>query len=241
MSIAAMEPPVAFDADSVRDEKVKVVRALRPIQPEHVVRGQYGKGTHNGQAVPAYREEPNVAPQSKVETYVAIKAHVDNWRWGGVPFYLRAGKRLNKRVTEISLHFKRVPHKLFSVAAGEVEPDVLSIRIQPDEGIALRFMSKVPGPTTTLRPVTMDFRYGTSFGDAGPEAYERLILDAMLGDATLFARSDEVSAAWAWVDPLLASWKEGSSKAPETYDAGSWGPPSADALMHADGRHWRRL
>jgi glucose-6-phosphate 1-dehydrogenase len=241
MSIAAMEPPVAFDADSVRDEKVKVVRALRTIAPEHVVRGQYGKGTHNGQAVPAYREEPNVAPESKVETYVAIKAHVDNWRWGGVPFYLRAGKRLNKRVTEISLHFKRVPHKLFSVAAGEVEPDVLSIRIQPDEGIALRFMSKVPGPTTTLRPVTMDFRYGTSFGDAGPEAYERLILDAMLGDATLFARSDEVSAAWAWVDPLLASWKEGSSKAPEIYDAGSWGPASADALMHADGRHWRRL
>ncbi|MGZ3422730.1 MAG: glucose-6-phosphate dehydrogenase [Polyangiales bacterium] len=240
MSIAAMEAPCAFDADSVRDEKVKVVRSLRPIEPQHVVRGQYGKGTHNGQAVPAYREEPNVAPDSKVETYVAIKAHVDNWRWGGVPFYLRAGKRLNKRVTEISLHFNRVPHKLFSQAAGEVEPDVLSIRIQPDEGIALRFMSKVPGPTTTLRPVTMDFRYGTSFGDAGPEAYERLILDAMLGDATLFARSDEVSAAWAWCTPLLEAWKS-SKSTPEIYPAGSWGPAAADELMHASGRHWRRL
>jgi glucose-6-phosphate 1-dehydrogenase len=155
-----------------------------------------------------------------------------------VPFYLRAGKRLNKRVTEISLHFKRVPHKLFSIAAGEVEPDVLSIRIQPDEGIALRFMSKVPGPPTTLRPVTMDFRDGTSFGDAGPVAYERLILDAMLGDATLFTRSDEIEEQWALVDAIVALWQRDRPSFPN-YAAGTWGPSAADDLLHRDGRSWR--
>ncbi len=243
LSIVAMEPPVAFDADAVRDEKVKVVRALRPIAGEdverHVVRGQYASGTFAGQPVPGYRDEPNVAKGSNVETYVAIRAHVDNWRWGGVPFYLRAGKRLNKRVTEVSLHFKPVPHALFGARAGTVEPDVLSVRIQPDEGIVLRFMSKVPGASTTLRPVTMDFRYGTSFGDTGPEAYERLILESMLGDATLFARSDEVRAAWAWCTPILRRWEQLAEPAP--YPAGSWGPTEADALLHEDGRHWRRL
>jgi glucose-6-phosphate 1-dehydrogenase len=240
LSLVAMEAPVAFDADAVRDEKVKVVRALRPLDDvrKQSVRGQYGKGTFAGQPAPAYREEPSVNATSKTETYVAIKAMVDNWRWGGVPFYLRAGKRLNKRVTEVSLHFKNVPHALF-VGAGAIEPDVLSIRIQPDEGIALKFMSKVPGPVMTLRPVTMDFRYGTAFGDAGPEAYERLILESMLGDATLFARSDEVRAAWQWVMPLLQQWP--SHGDPEIYPAGSWGPAGADALLHADGRHWRRL
>jgi glucose-6-phosphate 1-dehydrogenase len=242
LSLVAMEAPVAFDADAVRDEKTKVVRALRPIASADVakltVRGQYAQGTHAGNAVPAYREEADVSPTSRTETYVAIKAVIDNWRWGGVPFYLRAGKRLNKRVTEVSLHFKPVPHALF-VGAGAIEPDVLSIRIQPDEGIALRFMSKVPGPITTLRPVTMDFRYGTSFGDAGPEAYERLILESMLGDATLFARSDEVRAAWQWCTPILHQWSELGD--PEMYPSGSWGPAGADALLHADGRHWRRL
>jgi glucose-6-phosphate 1-dehydrogenase len=156
-----------------------------------------------------------------------------------VPFYLRAGKRLNKRITEISIHFKHVPHALFSASAGEVEPDVLAIRIQPDEGITLRFMSKVPGPTTTLRPVTMDFRYGTSFGETGPEAYERLLLESMLGDATLFARKDEVRAAWEYITPLLHAWADNG--APEPYAAGSWGPKGADELMHRDDRHWRRL
>ena len=240
LSLVAMEPPVAFDADAVRDEKTKVVRALRPLDDiaKLAVRGQYSKGTFNGKAVPGYREEESVDNKSKTETFVAIKAMVDNWRWGGVPFYLRAGKRLNKRVTEVSLHFKKVPHALF-LGAGAVEPDVLSIRIQPDEGIALKFMSKVPGPVTTLRPVTMDFRYGEAFGDAGPEAYERLILESMLGDATLFARSDEVRAAWKWVTPLLQ--RAGEMAEPELYPAGSWGPAGADALMHADGRHWRRL
>jgi glucose-6-phosphate 1-dehydrogenase len=244
MSVMAMEAPVAFDADSVRNEKVKVVRALRPITSaaeiaRDTVRGQYAKGTFNGQPVPGYREEPDVAKESRTETYVAIKAHVDSWRWGGVPFYLRAGKRLNKRITEISLHFKRVPHALFARTAGEIEPDVLSIRIQPDEGIAMRFMSKVPGPTQTLRPVTMDFRYAGSFGDTGPEAYERLLLEAMLGDATLFARNDEVNAAWTYITSILEGWRE--MPPPDHYPAGSWGPESADALMHRDDRHWRRL
>jgi glucose-6-phosphate 1-dehydrogenase len=244
MSVMAMEAPVAFDADAVRDEKVKVVRALRPItSAEEIARdtvlGQYAKGTFNGQPVPGYREEPDVAKESRTETYVAIKAHIDSWRWGGVPFYLRAGKRLNKRITEISLHFKKVPHALFARSAGEIEPDVLSIRIQPDEGIAMRFMSKVPGPTQTLRPVTMDFRYAGSFGETGPEAYERLLLEAMLGDATLFARNDEVRAAWTYITPLLEGWKE--QPPPAAYPAGSWGPETADKLMHRDDRHWRRL
>lgn len=244
MSVMAMEPPVALDADSVRNEKVKVLQSLRPIvAPEDVakdtVRGQYAGGVVDGKPVPGYREEPDVAKDSKVETFVAIKAHLDNWRWGGVPFYMRAGKRLNKRITEISLHFKAVPHTLFKQEAGEVEPDVLAIRIQPDEGISLRFMAKVPGPSQLLRPVTMDFRYGTSFGDTGPEAYERLLLEAMLGDATLFARNDEVRAAWAWITPMQQAWK--SMPAPQPYPAGSWGPPAADELLLRDGRHWRRL
>ncbi|GAC1547927.1 MAG: glucose-6-phosphate dehydrogenase [Polyangiales bacterium] len=244
LSVMAMEPPVALDADALRNEKVKVVRALRPLTSTEdiardTVRGQYVAGSFNGQPVPGYREEPDVAKDSKVETYVAIKAHIDNWRWGGVPFYLRAGKRLNKRVTEISIEFKRVPHALFAQSGGVMEPDVLSIRIQPDEGITLRFMAKVPGPEQLLRPVTMDFRYGTSFGETGPEAYERLLLEAMLGDATLFARNDEVKAAWEYITPLLEAWK--AMPAPEPYPAGSWGPESADALMHRDDRHWRRL
>lgn len=243
LSIAAMEAPVAFDADAVRDEKVKVVRALRPLagvaEVAHAtVRGQYTRGGADGREVPGYLEEQGVARGSRVETFVAMRAFVDNWRWGGVPFYLRAGKRLQKRVTEVALHFKPVPHALFVAGAGRVEPDVLSIRIQPDEGITLRFMSKVPGAQTTLRPVTMDFKYGTSFGGAGPEAYERLLLEAMLGDATLFARSDEVRAAWSWITPVLQAF--GELDAPEAYAAGSWGPPSADALLARDGRGWRR-
>jgi glucose-6-phosphate 1-dehydrogenase len=243
LSVMAMDAPVAFDAEAVRDEKVKVVRALRRIEPRDVgrlvVRGQYAEGTFAGQKVPGYRHEPQVAADSNVETFVAIKAHVDSWRWGGVPFYFRAGKRLNRRVTEIALQFKQVPHALFAgLHAGEATPDVLSIRIQPDEGITLRFMSKVPGPETVLRPVTMDFRYGTSFGDAGPEAYERLILESLLGDATLFARRDEVRAAWEWVEPILKS--DAHRAAPEPYAAGSWGPAASERLLAQDGRAWRR-
>jgi glucose-6-phosphate 1-dehydrogenase len=244
LMVTAMEPPVAFSADEVRDEKVKVLRALKPIRGEdvarYVVRGQYGPGNFAGKPVPGYRQEPNVSPTSTVETFVAIRAEIDNWRFAGVPIYIRAGKRLTKRITEISVHFKHVPHALLS-QQGPVEPDVLAIRIQPDEGIGLRFVAKVPGPTMTLRPVSMDFRYGSTFGGSGPEAYERLILDAMLGDPTLFARADEVTAAWRLVTPIHEAW---ANKPPPTfpnYPAGTWGPREADELIARDGRAWRRL
>jgi glucose-6-phosphate 1-dehydrogenase len=239
-----MEPPVAFTADEVRDEKVKVLRALKPIGEEDIgnrtVRGQYGPGNFAGRPVSGYREEQNVSPTSNVETFVAMRLEIDNWRFAGVPIYIRAGKRLARRITEISVHFKQVPHVLLAQEA-PVDPDVLAIRIQPDEGIALRFVAKVPGPSMTLRPVTMDFRYGSAFGGSGPEAYERLILDAMLGDPTLFARADEVSAAWRFVTPILEAWA--SRPAPEfpNYAAGTWGPPEAFDLIERDGRVWRRL
>jgi glucose-6-phosphate 1-dehydrogenase len=257
LMVTAMEPPVAFTADEVRDEKVKVLRALRPIVGDDVkkltVRGQYGPGNFAGKPVLGYRQEPNVNPMSNVETFVAMRLAIDNWRFEGVPIYIRAGKRLAKRTTELSVHFKRVPHALLnqgqlvarSGAVGEagsdVEPDVLAIRIQPDEGIGLRFAAKVPGPSMTLRPVTMDFRYGSTFGGSGPEAYERLLLDAMLGDPTLFARADEVSAAWRFMTPILQTWE--SSPPPEfpNYPAGTWGPKASFDLIEQDGRVWRRL
>jgi glucose-6-phosphate 1-dehydrogenase len=243
--VTAMEPPVAFTADEVRDEKVKVLRALKPIRggedvARWTVRGQYGPGNFAGKPVPGYRQEPNVSPTSLVDTFVAMRVEIDNWRFAGVPIYLRAGKRLTKRITEISVHFKQVPHVLLA-QAGPVEPDVLAIRIQPDEGIALRFVAKVPGPTMTLRPVTMDFRYGSTFGGSGPEAYERLILDAMLGDPTLFARSDEVSAAWRFITPVLEAWAKMPPPVFPNYPAGTWGPQAANDLIERDGRSWRRL
>jgi glucose-6-phosphate 1-dehydrogenase len=245
LMVAAMEPPIAFSADEVRDEKVKVLRALKPIVGKDVltrtVRGQYGPGNFVGKAAPGYREEPNVSPTSQVETFVAMKLEIDNWRFAGVPIYIRAGKRLTKRTTEISVHFKDVPHALLMQDGSHVEPDVLSIRIQPDEGIALRFVAKVPGPTMTLRPVTMDFRYGSTFGGSGPEAYERLILDAMLGDPTLFARADEVSAAWKFITPIHEAWAAGPPPEFPNYPAGTWGPPQSSALIARDGRVWRRL
>ncbi|MDB4996183.1 MAG: Glucose-6-phosphate 1-dehydrogenase [Myxococcaceae bacterium] len=242
LMVTCMEPPIDFAADPVRDEKVKVLRALHPIAKADVnkltVRGQYTTGSFAGKPVCGYREEENVSKTSNVETFVAMKLNIDSWRWAGVPIYIRAGKRLTQRVTEISIHFKAVPHNLMA-KHGAIEPDVLSIRIQPDEGITLSFASKVPGPRMMLRPVNMDFRYGTTFGGSSPEAYERLILDAMLGDPTLFARSDEVSAAWKFITPILEAWKE--CPPPEPYRAGTWGPPSAAALLEKDGRHWRRL
>jgi len=244
LMVMAMEPPVAFTADEVRDEKVKVLRALKPLRGADVaaltVRGQYGPGNFAGKPVPGYREEPNVSPTSTVETFVALRAEIDNWRFAGVPIYIRAGKRLTKRITEISVHFKHVPHALLA-QGGPVEPDVLAIRIQPDEGIGLRFVAKVPGPTMTLRPVTMDFRYGSTFGGSGPEAYERLILDAMLGDPTLFARADEVSAAWKFVTPIHEAWAKEPVKELPSYPAGTWGPQAANDLIERDGRSWRRL
>jgi glucose-6-phosphate 1-dehydrogenase len=245
LMVTLMEPPVAFTANEVRDEKVKVLHALKPIEGDdigkHTVRAQYGPGNFAGKAVPGYRQEANVSPTSTVETFVAMRLEVDNWRFAGVPIYVRAGKRLTKRITEISVHFKHVPHILLA-QEGPVEPDVLAIRIQPDEGIGLRFVAKVPGPSMTLRPVTMDFRYGSTFGGSGPEAYERLILDAMLGDPTLFARSDEVSAAWRFVTPVLDAWKsDTSTRDLPTYPAGTWGPQAATDLIEREGRVWRRL
>jgi glucose-6-phosphate 1-dehydrogenase len=262
LTVTAMEPPVSFTADEVRDEKVKVLRALKPLAgaevARSVVRGQYGPGNFAGHAVPGYRQEPNVSAESNIETFVAMRLEVDNWRFAGVPFFVRAGKRLTKRVTEISVHFKNVPHAVLGQArmsadpAGapsraavadpvHVDPDVLAIRIQPDEGIGLRFAAKVPGPSMMLRPVTMDFRYGTVFGGSGPEAYERLILDAMLGDPTLFARADEVDAAWRFITPILHAWANSPPSGFPNYAAGTWGPAEANELVEREGRVWRRL
>ncbi|MEO8379132.1 MAG: glucose-6-phosphate dehydrogenase [Acidobacteriota bacterium] len=235
VSLVAMEPPVAFEANAVRDEKVKVLRALRPIA--EAVRGQYGPGSVLGEDALGYRQEEKVSPTSRTETYAAIKVFVDNWRWVDVPFYIRAGKRLPKRVTDISIHFRPAPYPLFSKLGLKMHANVLAIRIQPDEGISLKFDSKLPGPNVRTAPVSMEFRYATSFGGEPPEAYERLLLETMLGDATLFARRDEIETAWAWLDPLLAKWNEGE---PDPYAAGTWGPESADALIEKDGRKWRR-
>jgi glucose-6-phosphate 1-dehydrogenase len=240
---------VAFEADAVRDEKLKVLRSLRPLPQKLdelnklVIRGQYGPGFVAGQPLIGYRDEKGVAPQSNVETYVALKMFIDNWRWAGVPFYLRAGKALPRRVTEIAIHFKHAPHSIFPNAAGKIssEPNVLSIRIQPDEGIALKFFSKIPGPTMDVLPVPMEFRYGTSFGAEPPEAYERLLLDCMLGDGTLFTRGDEVEASWTWIDRIEKAWAQ-QTTAPSfpSYAAGTWGPDEADKLLERDGRAWRR-
>ncbi|HWL85216.1 MAG TPA: glucose-6-phosphate dehydrogenase, partial [Polyangiaceae bacterium] len=244
LCLTAMEPPISLEADAVRDEKVKVLRSLRPIErslvTENVVRGQYGRGHVRAEEVPAYREEPDVSADSAVETYVAMRIFVDNWRWGGVPFYVRAGKRLSRRVTEIAVQFKKVPHTLFRATDGGITPNVLSLRIQPDEGIAIRFITKEPGQTTILRDVAMDFRYGAAFGSNTPEAYERLLLDAVRGDATLFTRSDEVEHQWAFMDRVFEGWKAGGNAPPPAYPAGSWGPEQADDLLARDGRRWRK-
>ena len=244
LSITAMEPPTSWDANAVRDEKVKLLRTIRPIRTREevldlTVRGQYGPGTVRGDKVPGYLSEPDVAPNSHTETYVALRLSLDSWRWGGVPFYLRAGKRLAKRLTEVAIHFKSLPHSLFLGMPGATdEPNSLVMRIQPDEGISLRFATKVPGQGIAVRDVAMDFRYGTEFGSSSPEAYERLILDAMRGDATLFTRADEVEAQWAFIDPILQGWPAFDAPV-EPYEAGSWGPVKADALL-AKGDTWRR-
>jgi glucose-6-phosphate 1-dehydrogenase len=244
LCLTAMEPPISLSADSVRSEKVKVLRALRPMErrtvQESVIRGQYGRGFVRADEVPAYREEPDVAPDSSVETFLAMRVLVDNWRWGGVPFYVRAGKRLPRRVTEIAIQFKHVPHSLFRTPDGGVTPNVLAMRIQPDEGIALRFISKEPGQQTVLRDVTMDFRYGSSFGSNTPEAYERLLLDSMRGEATLFTRRDEVEAQWEYIDHVFDAWAAQGHVPPPVYPAGSWGPDAADGLLAKDARRWRK-
>jgi len=244
--LVGMEPPTDLGADSIRDEKVKVVRSLRPFSQDEVgtfvVRGQYAAGAINGQPVTAYREEKGVDPKSQTETFVALRMLVDNWRWSEVPIYVRVGKRLPKSGTEISIHFKKAPSVLFNRESQAIEQNVLVIRIQPDEGISLRMQAKVPGTSFRIESVKMDFHYGTSFGKASPEAYERLLLDAIADDATLFARRDEVEQAWAFVDTIEEAWAE-KENAPKlcTYPAGSWGPEEADELMARDKRSWRRL
>jgi glucose-6-phosphate 1-dehydrogenase len=246
LSLAAMEPPATFEPNAVRDEKVKVLRAMRPVPPdranEFTLRGQYAEGVISGKRFAAYQDEKGVAADSRTETYLALKLYVDNWRWAGVPFYVRSGKALAKRVTEIAIVFRQPPLALFPTSESRIEPNVLSITIQPDEGISLRFGAKVPGPLASLRirPVEMDFRYGASFGQEAPDAYERLLLDALLGDATLFTRRDEVEAAWSFVTPITRGWETLPARVP-TYEAGTWGPREADDFIEADGRKWRRL
>lgn len=244
LSVIAMEPPALFNGNALRDEKVKVLRAVVPPKRDELmqktVRGQYEEGFMSGRMMPAYRDEKGVKPGSKTETYVAMELTIDNWRWAGVPFYLRTGKRLPRRVTEIAITFKQVPHLMFqSIGEVDLSPNVITMRIQPDEGIALKFAAKVPGPTTQLRPVRMDFLYGSSFGDSGPDAYERLLLDAMLGDPTLFARRDEVETAWSLMQPILDGWHEMALPV-YPYESGSWGPTKADTILRRASREWRR-
>ncbi len=241
LTLVAMEPPAALTADGVRDEKVKVLKAIRSFRTEEVddatVRAQYTRGPFGGEDVNGYRDEEGVAKDSATETYAAVRLQIDNWRWARTPFFLRSGKRLPRRVTEVAIHFKQPPHVLFE-GGKPMLPNVLLLRIQPDEGVALRFGAKVPGPDVRIRDVRMDFRYGTAFGGETADAYERLLLDAMLGDGTLFARADEVEEAWRIVDSIVAGWKQ-SRRRPAEYVAGTWGPDAADRLL-GDGRAWRK-
>ena len=245
LSFVAMEPPVSFEASAVRAEKVKVWKAIQPIHPADTVRGQYGPGTVDGKQVIGYRQEDRVHPRSQTETFAALRLEIENWRWAGVPFYIRAGKRLGKRVTEITIQFKQPPLLLFKDHEGKgaegIKPNVISMRIQPDEGIALRFGAKVPGPSMNINPVTMDFSYASTFGKSSANGYERLLLDAMFGDGTLFAHRDGVEATWALITPILQAWAKDPVKDFPNYPAGTWGPETADSLIKADGRKWRRL
>jgi glucose-6-phosphate 1-dehydrogenase len=245
MSLVAMEPPATFDADALRDEKVKVIRAIGEMTADEiladVIRGQYGPGWVGAEAVHGYRNEPEVDPLSETETFIAARLEVDDWRWSGVPFYLRTGKRLPKRATEIAIQFKEVPHRLFKDSATDPDPNLLAIRIQPDEGIMLRFGAKVPGLGIDVRSVNMDFTYGSAFSVDSPDAYETLILDALLGDASLFTRADEVEGAWGIVTPMIDTWANDPPPDFPNYEAGTWGPDAAEELLARDGRRWRRI
>jgi glucose-6-phosphate 1-dehydrogenase len=246
LALVAMEPPIGFSAESVRDRKMDALMAAQPLVDSNgctsVVRAQYRGGWVAGAEVPAYRAEPGVNPQSTTETFVALRMHLDSWRWAGVPFYLRTGKRLPKRVTEIAIQMRRPPLEIFRrVSPTPVAANLLIVNVQPDEGISVRFEAKIPGTRMQLAPVMMNFRYNSAFGGTVPEAYETLLLDAMLGDATLFARHDFVEGSWALITPVHEKWQaEGVSMIP-TYEAGEWGPPEADELMARDGRRWRTL
>jgi glucose-6-phosphate 1-dehydrogenase len=246
LSLVAMEPPWSMDADVIRDHRLDVLHCLRPMNTEnvesHVVSAQYAHGFFQGDAVPGYRREEGVASDSTTESYVALRLFIDNWRWAGVPFYIRTGKRLPKRVSEIAVQFKDVPNILFnSDKAHPLEPNVLALRLQPDEGLSLRIATKLPGSRVKIYPVKMDFRYGNTFGDQSPEAYERLLLDVMTGDATLFMRRDAVEASWRWIQPLLDAWDKGKKRWLPEHPAGTWGPVEADRLIEDDGRRWRVL
>ncbi len=245
LSFVAMEPPVSFEADAVRGEKVKVWKAIKPIPIENTARGQYAAGTVDGQQVKGYREEERVDPQSQTETFAAVKLEIENWRWAGVPFYLRAGKRMAKRATEITIQFKQPPMLLFSGASGgpckEIQPNIITMRIQPDEGISLRFGAKFPSPDMTVCPVVMDFKYAGAFGSSSANGYERLLLDAMLGDATLFAHRDGVESTWALYTPILEKWQKTPPSDFPNYASGSWGPDCANELIGRDGRKWKKV
>ena len=245
LSLVAMEPPASFQADALRDEKVTVLRAISPMSQDeirrNIVRGQYGRGWVAAEEVPAYHEEHDVDPKSETETFVAARFEIDDWRWAGVPFYLRMGKRLPKRASEIAIQFRQVPHRLFTDAGTDPEANLLAMRIQPDEGILLRFGAKVPGLGLDVRAVNMDFMYGSAFSVDSPDAYETLILDALLGDASLFTRADEVEEAWGIVTPILEAWIDGAPTEFPNYPAGTWGPEEADSLLGMDGRRWRRI
>ncbi|MFQ5682389.1 MAG: glucose-6-phosphate dehydrogenase [Candidatus Binatia bacterium] len=242
LSLTALEPPATFDATAVRNEKIKVLQSIRPFSREaverSVVRGQYGSGQFDGASVAGYREEPQVKPDSVTETFVGVKVLIDNWRWAGVPFYLRTGKRLPKRVTEIAIQFRRAPHMVFQ--GKDLDSNWLVLNIQPDEGISLSFDAKLPGPEMRIKSVTMDFGYHTAFGVGSRSAYSTLVNDCMRGDATLFERADSVEAAWNLVDPILKAWQGGSPPQLPNYAAGSWGPEEAGKLLERDGRHWRK-
>jgi glucose-6-phosphate 1-dehydrogenase len=243
LSFIAMEPPDSFESDAVRTEKLKVWSAIDPIQAEDTVRGQYGPGRVDGEKVIGYREEDRVNPESTTETFVAMKVQIENWRWAGVPIYIRAGKRMAKRVTEVTVCFKQPPLRMFKSndANSQVQPNVLKMRIQPDEGISLMFGAKVPGPTTNVMPVEMHFSYAESFGKSSDNGYERLLLDAMLGDGTLFAHRDGVEATWALMTPILEQWAKRPPTDFPNYEAGSWGPASSDTLLKRDRRKWYKL
>jgi len=244
ITLTAMEPPISFDADAVHDEQTKVLRAIQPLTPERVldqaVRGQYDAGTINGKHVPAYRSEPNVAPDSNTPTFVALALHIDNWRWAGVPFYLRTGKRMKQRITQIVIRFRRPPFVLFrKTSVNRITPNELVINIQPDEGICLSFEAKVPGPVVRLGAVNMDFEYSDYFGTPPSTGYETLLYDCTMGDPTLFQRADMVEAGWAVVQPVLDVWAALPARDFPNYAAGSWGPAQADELLHREGREWR--
>jgi glucose-6-phosphate 1-dehydrogenase len=244
ITLCAMEPPISFDADAVHDEQTKILRAIQPFSPErvldHAVRGQYGEGVVGGKHLPAYRNEPHVAPDSQTPTFVAIALQIDNWRWAGVPFYLRTGKRMSKRVTQIVIRFRRPPLVLFrKTSIDRITPNELVINIQPDEGISLSFEAKVPGPVVRLGAVDMDFQYSDYFGTTPSTGYETLIYDCMMGDPTLFQRADMVEASWTVVQPILDVWKALPPRDFPNYAAGTWGPAQADELIRREGREWR--